>query len=301
MKTQQAHSLERGAVALARDPRIPQARNAGPAIWLNLVCLDAPLVAIAWLWLFARTFHVPLQIGNCVALFLTAWLIYLADRFADAASLKPDVPRSLRQDFCLRHREIWITTVALVAGFDAYVIWRTTALETFLVGVLVGSLAVIYLVLNHPLGVIWRSLPAKELAIGILFAAGTLVALSPRLPAFNLGFALAAAVFAALCSLNCISIASWERDLDRAQRKVSVATRHPSMARQAGSVCVVLALIAFAMTTAFRPAAPLFACVGVSALLLAWLGKCSLASDQRTALADLVLLVPFALFVVSAL
>ena len=239
--------------------------------------------------------------GNSVALFLTAWLIYLADRFADAVSLKPDVPRSLRQDFCLRHREIWITTVALVAGFDAYVIWRTTDLETFLIGVLVGSLAVIYLVLNHPLGVIWRSLPAKELAIGILFAAGTLVALSPRLPAFNLSFAIAAAAFAALCSLNCVSIASWERELDRAQRKVSIATRHPIMARQAGSVCVALALCAFVVAIVLRSAAPLLACVSVSALLLAWLGKSSLEGDQRTALADLVLLSPFAIFIVSSL
>jgi hypothetical protein len=293
LKTQQAHSpyLDRRVAG----------ETSSPIVWLNLVCLDAPLVAIAWLWLFARTFHVSLQIGNSVALFLTAWLIYLADRFADAASLKPDLPRSLRQDFCLRHREIWIATVALVAGFDAYVIWRTTALETFVIGALVGSLAVIYLVLNHPLGLIWRSLPAKELAIGVLFAAGTLVALSPRLPAFDLSFAIAAAAFATLCSLNCVSIASWERDLDRAQRKVSVATRHPRMARQAGSVCVALALGAFALAIAFRSAAPLFACIGGSALLLAWLRRSSFESDQRTALADLVLLVPFALLIVSAL
>src|SRR5437588_9682586 len=132
METQQAHS-----------PRV-QTRGAeqrGPVLWLNLVCLDAPLVAVTWLWLFARTFHVPFQIGNAVALFLTAWLIYLADRLADSSTLKPDLPRSLRQDFCLQHRELWIVTIALVAGFDTYVIWRTTALQTFLVGAVVGSIA----------------------------------------------------------------------------------------------------------------------------------------------------------------
>jgi hypothetical protein len=68
-------------------------------LWLNLVCLDAPLVAVAWLGLFARSFHTPLQAGNCIALFLTAWLIYLADRFADCDSLEPGSPRSLRQEF----------------------------------------------------------------------------------------------------------------------------------------------------------------------------------------------------------
>ncbi len=42
--------------------------------------------------------------------------------------------------------------VALVAGFDAYVVWRTTAWQTLFVGAAVGLLAVIYLVVNHPLG-----------------------------------------------------------------------------------------------------------------------------------------------------
>src|SRR3954463_1175128 len=178
MKTEQAHS--RGGTRFRASSDMP--KHVPSVLWLNLVCLDAPLVAIAWLWLFARTFRVPLQLGNTIALFLTAWLIYLADRFADASSLHSGLPQSLRQDFCLRHREIWIATSALVAGFDAYVIWRTTAWQTFLVGGVVGSLALLYLVLNHPLGLIWRSLPAKELAIGTLFAAGTVVALLPNLP-----------------------------------------------------------------------------------------------------------------------
>src|SRR3954466_12694013 len=184
MKTEQAHS-QSGDIALRRPGFVSPSRTAQravPAIWLNLVCLDAPLVAVAWLWLFARTFNVGFQIGNAVALFLTAWLIYLADRFADASNLKAESPRSLRQEFCLHHREFWIATLALVAGFDAYVIWRTTAFQTLVVGAIVGLLAVVYLVVNHPLGLIWRSLPAKEVAIGTLFAAGTVVALLPKIP-----------------------------------------------------------------------------------------------------------------------
>src|ERR1043165_9465772 len=127
MKTEQAVSGGRDTAPLS--PRT--APRPVPIVWLNLVCLDAPLVALAWLWLFARTFSVPLQMGNAVALFLTAWLIYLSDRFAVASTLQPDSPRSLRQDYCLRHRAAWIATLALVAGFDAYVIWRTTAFQTF--------------------------------------------------------------------------------------------------------------------------------------------------------------------------
>lgn len=268
-------------------------------MWLNLVCLDAPLVALAWLWLFARSFGVPFHIGNAIALFLTAWLIYLADRFADSSSLKPNAPRSLRQDFCLRHRAIWLASVALIAGFDAYVIWRTTAVQTFLVGAVVGILAVIYLVVNHPLGLIWRSLPAKELAIGVLFAAGTIVALLPRIQ-LTTGCAVATVSFAALCSLNCISIARWESELDREQGKVSIATRHPRAVRYIGALCVLLAFVAFVVAIVFPPPAPIFACIGASALLLTWLNASS-GIDQRTALADLVLLTPAVALIATAL
>jgi hypothetical protein len=296
------------------------AQRAVPTLWLNLLCLDAPLVAVAWLWLFARTFRIPLQIGNCVALFLTAWLIYLADRFADSTSLKSGVPRSLRQEFCLCHREIWIATVMLVAGFDAYVIWHTTALQTFLIGAVVGSLALIYLVVNHPLGLAWRALPAKEIAIGTLFAAGTMVALLPHLPSAP-SFAIALLAFSALCSLNCISIAGWERELDHAQRKISIATHHPRVIYHVGNVCVILAFTACGLALGLPSVAPVFLSVGISALLLRWLQTGELKegrftnrprrfvnrrslgidSDQRTALADLVLLTPVIALILAAL
>lgn len=290
---------------MLRSPRVGAfartAQRAVPAIWLNLVCLDAPLVAVAWLWLFARTFRIPLQAGNGVALFLTAWLIYLGDRLADSVSLEPAGPLSLRQQFCRRHRAIWISMIALVAGFDAYVIYRTTAFETFVIGGAVGGLALIYLVLNHPLGLIWRSLPAKELMIGVLFAAGTLVALLPPPETVPIGFAIAAVFFAALCALNCVSIAGWESALDRAQGKVSIATRHPGIARNSGLISLVLGVVAVAMATIFRFAAPLLACIGASAFLLAWLNARPIDVNRRTALADLVLLTPLVPLIAAAL
>jgi hypothetical protein len=311
---EQAHSNRPGALLERRDaapvlrdsrsiypPRVSRSRDARPATWLNLVCLDAPVVAVTWLCLFAKAFGVPVSLGNATALFLTAWLIYLADRLVDAFSLKEGTPRSLRQEFCLRHREVWIGALVAIGGFDAFVIWRNTAAVTFFAGTVVGILALIYLVLNQPLGLIWRSLPAKEIAIGFLFAAGTLVALLPKIPSPP-GLVFAALGFAGLCSLNCISIACWERELDRAQRKVSIATRHPGVARVAGKACLTLALAGVVLAIFLRVAAPVFACISVSALLLRWLdGSGSLAVDQRTALADLVLLTPIVALILAAL
>ena len=279
-------------------------------------------MAVAWLWLFARTFNLPIRPGNAVALFLTAWLIYLADRLADAVSLNPATPRSLRQGFCLRHREIWISALFLIGGFDVYVIWQSIASETFLAGAVVGAFALVYLGLNYPRGLVWRSLPAKEIAIGLLFTAGTLVTLFPSAPAFTPLFLAAGFVFACLCSLNCISIAIWERPLDRVQGKVTIATCHPGVARHVRKVCGALAVASFVLAIWYRPAMPAFGCVCVSAALLGWLnasadfkeerfinrprrlvsGRSSgIDRDQRTALADLVLLTPlFALLVLPS-
>src|SRR4051812_43384418 len=72
-----------------------------PLVWLNLVCLDAPLVAISWQWIFGHALHQVVPLGHRLALFFTAWLIYLADRFGDSMSLRSNQPKSLRQQFCL--------------------------------------------------------------------------------------------------------------------------------------------------------------------------------------------------------
>ena len=265
-----------------------------PAVWLNLVCLDAPLVAIAWLWLFARTFETTVLPVNGAALFLTAWLIYLADRLADSCALPPSNPRSLRHEFCLRYRPIWIAALTVIAGADAVLIWNQLGPVTFFAGALVGTLALIHLVLNYTLGGAWPPLPLKEAAVGSLFAAGTLVALFPLSSPITRSLVLPTTAFGLVCTLNCISIAFWERELDETQRKVSFATRFPGLGRHLWKFSIALALGSGVAAIVRRGDAPILGCVGVSALLLALLDSMRgrIGRDQRVALADLVLLTP---------
>lgn len=276
------------------------AQRAVPTVWLNLVCLDAPLVSVAWLWLFARVFHVTLEPGNVAALFLTAWLIYLADRVADSYSLPASGPRSLRHEFCRNRSQIWIGALAIIAAADGFLIWRGIGRETFVAGAVIGALALTYLVLNYSLGGDWPTLPLKEPAIGFLFAAGTLVALFPAFPSASGALVCAGLAFAALCALNCISIAFWERGLDETQGKVSFATRYPGLERHLGKFSIALVVSCGLSAVAFRNAAPIFGCASLSALLLTFLDcfRERVGRDQRTAMADLVLLTPLlALFV----
>lgn len=192
--------------------------------------------------------------------------------------------------------------MAVIAGVDAWIVCQNLDRLTFFVGVFVGALALVYLVVNHSLGRIWRYLPLKEITIGFLFAVGTLIALLPAVPPATFAFLVCAVCFGSLCALNCIAIASWERELDEAQGNISIAVRFPALCDWVRKFAFSLALASFAAAATFRSAALLFGCVGLSALLLAWLHgwQGTLGNDARTALADLVLLTPLAFLALNA-
>ena len=268
-------------------------------VWLNLVCLDAPLVAISWQWLFAKAFDVPVNTASRAALFLTAWLIYLADRRGDASTLESGAPTSLRQRFCFRHRKAWLTVIVIVGSADAWLIGTLLDSRTVAVGALIGGVALGYLILNHRRSEIWRALSLKEMLVGFLFATGVMVALVHGL---TLDLLPVWVLFGGLCTLNCISIAVWERALDVAQGRVSLATVFQAIGRVVLPALLILAAGCFALAlTAFGPRA-VYRCLATSALLLAaahWFENRS-DPDRRTALADLVLLTPVLVWVADA-
>jgi hypothetical protein len=265
-----------------------------PMIWLNILCLDAPIVAISWQWLFARVFGVTMPLAEREGLFLTAWLIYLIDRLADSISLSSDVLKAVRQEFCSRHKNIWVGLIAIIALLDAEIVFWRIGHETFVFGIFLGAIAAAYLSINHVFSKLWQAIPIKEVIVGFLFAAGTLLALAPHGATIRTTIAITAVLFACLCALNCMAIAVWERDLDRAQGKHSIATRWPSVKSWAQFLPLLLAF-GSAMLVFFDPRVwPLSLCLGSSSVLLFGLHFFSIRRDERTALADLVLFTPLA-------
>jgi hypothetical protein len=268
-----------------------------PLLWLNLVCLDAPLVAICWQWIFAHSFHLSVPVGHRAALFLTAWVIYLADRFCDSVSLAAGQPKLARQQFCLRHKSLWLVSVICVAAVDLIVVLRAVNHETAVTGAVLGAVTIAYVAINQADSEIWETIPVKEFAIGSLFAAGTLLGVTPHIFAEGSTMIFAAILFASLCSLNCVSIAIWERDLDRIQGKHSIATRCAN-ANSLPRLLLLLLLAGSVLLALFDPGAwPVALCLGASGLLLGALRSVPVSRDERTAFADVVLLTPLALFV----
>jgi len=97
-------------------------------------------------------------------------------------------------------------------------------------------------------------------------------------------------LFATLCAANCATVAAWERELDLEQGKTSLGTRWPRLTERLPLFILALAIAATWARVPLAVGLPLSG----SALLLGVLhaARESIASDERTALADLVLLLP---------
>jgi hypothetical protein len=264
------------------------ARPYSPLLWLSVTCLDAPMVAVSWQWLLARTFEAQLHLADRAALFFTAWMIYLADRVADSLTVSSHGPKSARQSFCLKHRRSMFVAITVIAPVAAIAVWRGVDRKTFLMGAIIGLAIGVYLIINHLAAFVWRVIPLKEVSIGFLFALGTVAAIHVSRPSFFAG----ALLFAMLCSLNCLSISVWERSLDLGQGRVSFAVSHSrwNQLPEIVSSCLGLSGALLTMNSTLRW---LGICLAISATGLVVLNRLDgVQRDVRVAWADLVLLTP---------
>jgi len=144
-----------------------------------LLCLDAPLVALGWALLLSP---VPEEsrMGEMAALFLAVWIIYLGDRFFD--SLRPDKdpspPPSERLAWARSHRK-GLVGLLLFALAAISAVAGSLLPDTVKYGGLLASATALYYALFRNSRIRGRLLgivPAKELAIGIVFALGATLA-----------------------------------------------------------------------------------------------------------------------------
>ena len=90
-------------------------------LWPQVLCLDAPLVAVSWMAALAKSHHLRLQPSFYIGLGLVTWIVYVLDRTADAISGRLPTPMSARHAFCLRHQKILLRVMVPVVA--VYVIW----------------------------------------------------------------------------------------------------------------------------------------------------------------------------------
>lgn len=210
------------------------------AMYINILSLDAPVVAVLWCALLAQAAKVSLPAYLYILLGAAVWLAYAADRWMDARRMREDALIAPRHRFYRRHSglllSLWVGVLGgslLVAGWRlpaALLVWAS------LYAVLVG----IYLVTVQ----FSRNLHAiKEITGGLIFAVGCGWLLWAYQPISPLGLFSGQALLVLLCVSNLSLLALWDRPIDRAQRTLGMA-RQPTRLKRLLHACLKLALLA---------------------------------------------------------
>ena len=95
-------------------------------LWPNLLSLDAPLIAVLWLQLFAVSLHVQLEAAVSLALALVVWLIYVGDRLADGWNANLRAALTARHRFHRLHRRSLSTAASMGSALG---IWACLHLD----------------------------------------------------------------------------------------------------------------------------------------------------------------------------
>lgn len=263
--------------------------------WPTILSLDAPSVALAWQWLFARTAGDRLEPHHYVILGAGVWLVYVADRWLEGFLVAPAEMLTHRHRFYQRHRwptaGLWVGIMLISTG-TAFLCLNRVEFRSGLImltPVLIYLLSHQFLHRNHP----WR-IP-KELCVAVLFAAGVACFTLVRVPGALAHLAVPLVLFALLCFANCALISIWEDEVDRVHGQTSIALQYPSVRRLVHSLPWVIALLAAGLSwTEHAMLREMAVCAAASGALLGGVDIVHRRSGRKLArvLADLVLLTP---------
>lgn len=277
------------------NPRAEKAQRATPWwLWPHLWSLDAPLVAVAWQHWWARAAGVRIAWPEAAALALAVWLIYLADRLADAGHHSPAEHGTARHAF---YRARGTVVRPLVASIGLLLTAGTPSLlstREFSAGLGLLALAAGYFWMIHRwTRRAWTALLPKEAAVGGLFALGSFLFVGVRAASLQAAVPPAVLGFAVLCFLNCALITRWENSQRDQRDPASLPNAFPRVVAHLGLGCWALA--AAALGGWCLQGDPVFLPLAVSAGLLGLLdgNRASLSVDALRVWADVVLLTPW--------
>jgi hypothetical protein len=260
-------------------------------LWPNVLNLEAPLVAVVWQLLLARSVGVQLNLYEPWVLGLAVWLIYIADHLIDTLRPASGAWEPPRKTFFRQH---WRTGLAggIAVGLVLVVcggrlLWASTVRG----GVQLGFAVAGYFSLTHLTPARWRIRWPREVVVALLFTLGTFGAVWLGNGRHFAPLAIPAAIFLLLCWTNCSLIETWEweagggGELDAPDRMARWAAGHT------GVVAGLIVGLAF-----LRPSE--FATAGVMSAVGLWVMRRkreAIAIRFVSPLADLALCTPIAM------
>lgn len=273
-------------------------------LWWNILSADAPTVAIVWALLFASAGRARLSTADELVLSLSVWGIYISDRLLDTWTAKRRTLLRDRHLFCARHPRALACLVALAGAGSLWgTAWFLAPIE-ITAGMKLGAIIGLYMAAVH-LGSAWITLfVPKEIAVGILFAAGTTLPTWSQSRGISPDMWVSLGLFSLLCSLNCLSIECWEgrRFTDPSPRTsfVFVSWVNSRINRIAATLATVALMVFFVRYANGSPRPELLA-VALAALFILLLNRRRnrLSSQALRVLADAALVLPALLALVT--
>ena len=289
------NSSVEGKTNVPEDAVARSGSGSTPLLWITVLSLDAPAVAVLWQLLFARSFHVQLASSVTILLALVVWLIYVADRLLDALRAPAQGAEATRHIFYRRH--LWAFLFPLGGGL-VIAAWMSLTLldaKTFRDGLAILLAVGIYLLTVHLVAPERDWLP-KEMLVGVLFALGTCFPVWEHIrrdAAMLVGPFL---LFTALCWMNCAAIEHTEWTRLRSRRfgqphpwTIWIGDQFLLLSLAIAAVALGFILVEVGGTQWLVPAAEL-----LSALAFALINykQESLSIDQFRLLVDIALFTP---------
>jgi len=276
-------------------------------IWLlpNLLSLDAPLVAMAWLYVFAKTWRLGYHPWQAYAsLGLAVWVIYAADRLFDASmSARPLHEMQPRHRFHVHYHRLFKIgiTAALVLATALVVTTMPMAIYKHLLiaGVLIAGFFGLSMIS-------WQSeseVPVtKNVLAGVTFAFGTAMTAHVYRFEFSIGdmfFSPEFLCFAVLCILNISAIDFWEH----AARSEDVEIKaSDELSLTLPLVVLAAAALGQALLDKSQNSRPFFYAIltGAGLLYLINRERARFQMDTLRVLADAVMLLPVLIFLATS-
>lgn len=285
-------------------PVVPSEQRKPWWLYPNLLSLDAPLVAVVWLYMFAKATRVDfLPWSAYIALGLIVWIIYVADRLIDASMPEGSTGRlEARHDFHRKHQRIFrlLLKIAAVAAVVIVITNMPRAIYGYSVlgGVMISGFFTLSLFSSSGPNEIPH---AKNIIAGLTFAYGTAMVahvFSSR-EMSDLIRSPEMISFAVLCILNISAIDLWEHSA----RFTDVETKAgDELALTLPLTLLGAASLVFAVKDPELITRPFFYATLTGAALLQILNRTRqrFSLDALRVLADVALLVPFLVFLASS-
>jgi hypothetical protein len=274
--------------------------------WLypNLLSLDAPLVALAWLYVFAKTWRLGYHPWEAYAVLgMAMWVIYALDRLLDATLMGDENPTiQARHRFHWRHRKWFrIALMVVIPLLIGLVVLRMpVAIYQHLlpVVVMVAGFYGLAMISSQEPGEVSHT---KNILGGITFAFGTAITAHVYRYEFSIHeliFSREFVCFTVLCIMNISAVGMWERTAGSTDREKAAGNE---LALTLPLILLAAVSLAYAAMEEQVSTRPFFYAILTGAGLLYALNRCRarFTPDALRVLADLALLAPVLVFIAA--